>query len=70
MSEETNIHGVPAYRPQRMEQFMVKLKGEQRSFHCPGDGENGCGCNVFHKEPGEPYVYICNSCGIRWRGEL
>jgi hypothetical protein len=63
---ETNIHGVPSSPP--MKQYMVRLPGEELAFRCPGDGEHGCGCNVFHKET-DPMVFICNACGTHWRGE-
>jgi hypothetical protein len=52
------------------ENFMLRLKGEEKSFHC--DNREGplrgiCGCNVFHKD--EKGRYVCNACEAIYTGE-
>jgi hypothetical protein len=51
---------------------MLYVGGDKRSWHCPGDGQYSCGCNVFTRCPpdadGNPR-YQCNSCGTWWMGE-
>lgn len=27
-----------------------------------------CKCNVFHKGDDDDSVYICNACGVAWKG--
>lgn len=34
------------------------------------DARCTCGCNVFRKpDPTDAKLFVCNSCGARWRGE-
>lgn len=41
---------------------IITLKGLNKHFYC------SCGCNVFHHE-NDWDIFICNSCGVRYRGE-
>ena len=42
---------------------MVYLDGSKTSFRCH------CGCNVFHIDPEDKDIYICNGCQEKYRGE-